>query len=147
MNIFSFCAEKPISLCSVYSESASVCKLNLSHKQTRQKREAIHLLPDSTVLVQAVSSLSMSAGVCDVFETEVVLKTVITLAHLHFRALVGFPYISGIKKLLRASHSNGSDIYFLSLKLGFTVPACPHALNKQRVNKSQLTTPFNFFIK
>jgi len=89
----------------------------------------------------------MSAGVCDVFETEVVLKTVITLAHLYFRALVGSPYISGIKKLLRASHSNGSDIYFLSLKLGFTVPACPHALNKQRVNKSQLTTPFNFFIK
>lgn len=90
-NFLFLCPERSISVrhkihlfCSMDSESASVCELNLSHKQTRQRREAIHLPSDSTVLVQTVSSLSMSPGVCDVVEIEVVLKTVITLPHLSF---------------------------------------------------------------
>ncbi len=61
-----------------------MCEFNLSHKQRRQKKKAIRLPPDSTVLVQTVSSLSPSPGVCDVVKTEVVLRTVITLTHLSF---------------------------------------------------------------
>lgn len=75
---------KAHSFYSMDSESASVCEFNLSHKQRRQKKKAIHLPPDSTVLVQKVSSLSPSTGVCDVAKTEVVLRTVITLTHLSF---------------------------------------------------------------